>query len=369
MDDERAAEATTRLLAEYAHRVSAAVRTPVPPAQPAMRPGPGRRVRVLGAALVAVVAAATVAGLLVFGPRSTSNPPPAALAPTGPGRTAVLAPAHAVAPAVLERSAAVVRRRLRSLGAGGAAVTVRAGTVVVSGPGVTPALVAVVAEPGALFVRPVLCGAPAQSAPAPTTTSGADSGTRTAAGTLSCGAAYATTAANLGVDPDSQAANGYQANPPIPPDPAFAGVASTPADRDDPAQRVLLPADPAGNPQQYSRFVLGPAEMDSRGVVGARATYQRDEAGWIVTVQLDGAGQAQWDAAARRSFHAYLAFDVDATVVSAPIIEPVSTTYSSFRGQMVLAGFSRRGEATDLAALLDSGALPVRLELRSLTAG
>jgi len=365
MDDQRAGEAVAGLLTGYVHRVSAGVSTPVPPAIGRRhRPGAPRRAWV-GVAAAVLVAAGVVAGVLVAGPRSSSPPLMTYGLAQGGVTRAVLVPAHPVSDSTMHRAATVIGRRLRVLGARSAGVRVQGQTLVLSGPGLTRGVITLVAERGALEIRPVLCGAPAYvTAPPPTSSTSASGGVIVPRPTACQDTDDATTAANLAVTPDPGAASGYTETR-IPPDPAYAAVPSTRPDADDPAQTVVLPADPDGVAQQYPRFVLGPAEMDGQGVLGATATDVR-ESGWTVTLRLDAAAMAQWDAVARHNFHAYLAFDLDGVVVQAPLIEPLSTSFTSFGGEMQIGNLPG-AVARYVAAVLGDGALPAPLELRSLT--
>jgi preprotein translocase subunit SecD len=75
----------------------------------------------------------------------------------------------------------------------------------------------------------------------------------------------------------------------------------------------------------------------------------------VVNWTTTSAGAAVWDKVTRASFHQLLAVDVGGVVVSAPIIEPAQTTFSSFRGQGQVTGKLSQAEAMKIAAALSSG--------------
>jgi preprotein translocase subunit SecD len=102
------------------------------------------------------------------------------------------------------------------------------------------------------------------------------------------------------------------------------------------------------------RYVLGPAVMTSRAIASATAT-KGQTGGWVVSWTTTSAGAAAWDRVTRASFHQLLALDVGGVVVSAPIIEPTQTTFTSFRGQGQVSGNWSQAEAMKIAAALQSG--------------
>jgi len=130
---------------------------------------------------------------------------------------------------------------------------------------------------------------------------------------------------------------------------------------------VLLSGDPAAGVQQYSRFVLGPAELNSSDLATASAQYDNSASAWIVNMTVKEGSKAQWNAIAERSFHAYLGFDLDGQVLSAPLIQPGRTAFTSFGRQIQISANFTGTEAKGLAAVLGSGPMPVRLNLQSLT--
>ena len=242
----------------------------------------------------------------------------------------------------------VISTRLRSLGDTTAAVVVDGDSIVVRGGGPLPAPASFFVKNGRFSIRPVLCGALAH------TRSVVARPTRRLP---PCGAQYETLASNLSVNESTG-----QPGTTILPDPSFASYPSTTADdADQPSTTVLLPA---GGEQQYPRFVLGPAQMATSVIASAQAQFDRVVNAWTVDATLTPSGAVQFDRAAGADFHQYMAFDMDGVVLSAPLIQPNQSVFTSFGGKMEITGNFTRSGARQLAALLESGPLPAPLLAR-----
>ncbi len=282
------------------------------------------------------------------GSSTSSNPP--TIRPAQALR-AVLVPVSASSRAVLVQAASTIRARLQSLGDNNVMVSSTDTSIKVSGR-ISPADVRLVAEKGTFFVRPVLCGAP-DYFPLP-------AGSNPSKPLPQCQAQDALTASNLAVN----TMTGQPAHAMLP-DSNFAPFPNTPGEDDAPNSTVLLPTNPTLGAQEYSRFVLGPAQLNNSVVDSASVRELYGPEWWEVDLRLKMSGAAQWDAVAQQNFHQYLAFDLDGEVLSAPLIQPQSTIFSSFQGQLQIAQFTGT-EAKDLAAVLGSGPIPIRLNLQSL---
>jgi preprotein translocase subunit SecD len=140
-------------------------------------------------------------------------------------------------------------------------------------------------------------------------------------------------------------------------DAALAGVPSTESSKDDPSKVVLLPglAGKAVGPSTSPavRFLLGPARLSSGSFQSAKATNGQI-GGWVIDYVLTKAGSALWNRVNRQYFHSVLAFDLNGTVVGAPIIEPDVTSFSSFDGAGQIAENFSRKEAVKLAKAFGS---------------
>ncbi len=314
--------------------------------------------------MAAALAIAVFALALAYGPRDGGTGPAAPPSPTArtpAGFRAVFVPASPSSRESLEQTASTMTARLRAFGVNGASVSVVGGSVVVSGERVPQADLRLLGTAATFLVRPVECGAPA-SGPAP---AGAAAPAPDAA-PPACAAPYLITPSSLGLTPGSGAGPGSTSNT-VPPDPAFTSYPSTPAADDDPSIRVLLPADPESGTQQYSRYVLGPAELDGSGIASVHAEQAGGSSEWLLDITLSPSASAQWDTVAEQNFHGLVGIDLDGQVLSASVIEPTQATFSSFAGHIEVPGNFSASEAAGLAGLLESGPMPVRLSLQSET--
>jgi preprotein translocase subunit SecD len=269
------------------------------------------------------------------------------------GSEVVYKPAHPISGGEMDTTINIIRNRVDAAGVSGATVDSQGGNVVVQFPGIKDpqGLIRLIGETAQLYFRPVLCGAPPYSAPlrgqAPPAA-------------LSCGAQYQTTLANLGVTPNSNAASGFNSNP-VPADPALASYPTTGRTQDNPNADVVLPTDPAAGAQQYSRFVLGPAELKGTAIASSSAVFDTTLNTWAVSYNLTGSGSPAWDRVAQKYFHQYVAIDLDGLVESAPFIQPTQGGFTSFQGKGEISGNFTQDTAKKLALVLNYGALPVRL--------
>jgi hypothetical protein len=245
----------------------------------------------------------------------------------------------------------VLTARLHALGDIAAKVVVEGNSVVVQGGGPLPAPPSFFVRYGHFSLRPVLCGAPAFI-----TTTDVLSGPLP-----SCGAQYQTTASNLATQPSSNASDGFtSAN--IPPDPSFAAYPSTPDhDADEPSTTVLLSTDPTAGSQQYTRFVLGPAQMEGKVFASVTTAFDRNSVGWVVVGTMTPSNSALYDEVTHADFHQYMAIDLDGLVLSAPLIQPVAESFASFQGKFEISANFTKTTAREVAALLLSGPLPAPL--------
>jgi preprotein translocase subunit SecD len=321
---------------------------------------PRRRGRVLVGGLAVVVVVALVALGVTYGPRSSRLTPTTLPGLSGtPGGTlrAVFTPATPVSSAMLEEAAATMAARLHAVGDTGARATVDGGSIDIASPKFAGVQMQLIGSMGSFSVRPVGCGAPADTTPAQPATTGT---TPPADFSPACEAQYETSASNL----DVNTTTGQPAHV-IGPDPIFASTPSTPAQDDEPAHSVLLPADPVVGAQEYPRFVLGAAQLGNVDIASAQARSDQSVDGWVIDVTLTPSGTTDWNAMALPNFHAYVALDLDGQVISAPLIEPNNSSFSSFGDQMEISGTFTAATAKTIAAVLGNGPLPVPFTLLS----
>jgi len=164
----------------------------------------------------------------------------------------------------------------------------------------------------------------------------------------SCSSASALTAANLGIEPGGSDPSGYTSNlPPTPTDASFATVPSTAASHVTPTDTVLLPGAPGTG---SNRYVLGPAGVT--GVDVASATVHRLNGQWTVELTLTPTGSTAWDTLAEQQFHALVGVVLHGRVLSAPVIQPTQSAFTSFDGRLDLSGAFTQAQATAAAAAI-----------------
>lgn len=260
----------------------------------------------------------------------------------GPAHTFTVVPTGAAATrSQLRDDSAALLRRLQSLGYADAETSLVDRSIVVTMYGSAATLESALtrALPAAkLWVRPLECLAAASP-----------DGSRHTAPALSsvqCGAPYRLTAANLAVDTKTGTPTRHMG-----PDPAFAGVPLTAASADTGADRVLLEGGPhSGFTSQ--RLVLGRAAVGNSGIVSAQAARQAKR--WVVDVTLTAAAQKSLDTATVAQFHAYVAVDLDGTVISTRLVEPTEPAYTTDASGLVLSAGFTQAEANSLADDLTS---------------
>jgi hypothetical protein len=293
---------------------------------------------VLGATIAAVVA------LII-----TSN------VERGPAHNFRLVPTENATTSQLVTDAAALVRRLEALGypntqsqVAGHGITV---TMYGSGKQVSEALDGAIAE-ARFEVRPVECAVVPYSPPALT-------GERhPPPRPLQCGPQFLLSASALQVDTRT----GLPKNAPRA-DPSFGASPDTPAATDSQSEPALY-ATGSGSGSRFLdlRLLLGPASVRNDAIASAGASKVASQ--WVVDVTLTSGGATKLDALAKQQFHAYLAICVDGSVLSASIVEPTSTSFSSLGGELQLKSGLTKSEALDLA---DDLASPLAVPLKVLS--
>ena len=128
---------------------------------------------------------------------------------------------------------------------------------------------------------------------------------------------------------------------------------------------------PYSDPTQAQTLPSRDGQICQVGASGGDGTvFEKDSAeaqiingGWGVTVGLTSAGEGVWNALASQCFNGesacpshQLAIELDGQIQSAPTVNA-----PSFTGNVQITGKFSRGEASKLAQVLNSGALPVTL--------
>jgi preprotein translocase subunit SecD len=109
------------------------------------------------------------------------------------------------------------------------------------------------------------------------------------------------------------------------------------------------------------RYLLGPTGVPGTAIAPGSSQAVFNTPSWVVDLNLTGSGSSQWDKLAQQQFHAYVAVDLDGDVYSAPLTLPTAATFTSFGGKVQISGSFTESQAKNLALVLNSGALPVRL--------
>jgi len=122
---------------------------------------------------------------------------------------------------------------------------------------------------------------------------------------------------------------------------------------------VVLPNKPGG--KNAPRYYLGKAGLTGKVVSSAKAEFVSGS-GWVVNMTLTDKGSSQWDNLAQQQFHKQVAIVLDGIVQSAPTIQPDQQAFSSFGGKAQISGGFTGSAASDLAKLINYGALPVTLK-------
>ncbi|EGX55791.1 preprotein translocase subunit SecD [Streptomyces zinciresistens K42] len=268
----------------------------------------------------------------------------------------------AAPPAALRRTADRIRQRAASLGMAETRVAVRGGSVVVTGRSTGDRLRALGAL-GRLRFRPVLArqdggsATPQPSGPAPQGR-----------------AAGRPPGADASAPPRTGSTGGPDA---LPPEllaryrelDCSPGRADGAADQDaEAAVPVLACAPGASSGAPPAKFLLGPAVLTDTDVASAEAVNGTSGgAGWLVQLAFTSSGTAKFTEvtgrlAGNRDPQNQFAVVVDGEVVSAPAVAQALTGGVA----QISGGFTGRA-ARELAARLNSGALPVALTFAGAT--
>jgi preprotein translocase subunit SecD len=233
----------------------------------------------------------------------------------------------------LQRAAAVLRSRLAAEGVRPATVDVTGDAIAVTAPTADADRVKASGEPAVLRMRPVRAG----PFPAPSPTA---SGPATPAGDYP-GVTGADAAALAALD------------------------CTRPATADQP-DRALAACDQ----DSRQKLLLEPAIIDGTGIKKATAQFSSNAGGWTITIEFTSAAQQTFaDYTGTHNVtitpndpHNQLAFVLDGRVISAPQVQDRIT------GPTEISGSFSQTTAGTLAAAVSSGALPVRLLVRTVHA-
>jgi preprotein translocase subunit SecD len=267
------------------------------------------------------------------------------------GLSAVFKPDKQVSTATLQDVANIMTLRVNALGVSSPNISTQGNDVVVELPGVKDpqSVLKLLGTTAQLYFRPVLCDAPAYSAPPAGT---ADAPTA-ATPVPTCASPYLFASSDYSGS-SSGAYNWPQTD---------ANYTYFPTSKkDNLAENILINS----NGQVPSaRVVLGPAQVvyDNKtqsvtGTIIKSAFAQLDTSNdqWQVVFDLTGSGTNLFNADAKLYYGTPIADDLDGSIISAPIIEA-----TSFPGSGEVSGNFTHAQANQLALELNYGALPVSL--------
>ncbi len=269
------------------------------------------------------------------------------------GLSVVYKPTKQVDTATLQNVTNIISERINALGVSQPNVTTQGPDVVVQLPGVKDPqkILPIIGQTAQLYVRPVLCLAPAYSAPAKK--SAIPTGPPP-----TCPTQYQETASTFNTSSQSN-------SPPAVYSP-YASYPTTTPSNDNPTENVIEPIGPGLGPTA-ERYVLGPSEINGQLVTGtiiksAYAQYDSTNNEWVVTFNLTSKGNTQFNAIAAKYYDTQVADDLDGVVESAPVL-----LASSFPGSGQISGSFTQSSASALALELNYGALPVGLTEQTST--
>jgi preprotein translocase subunit SecD len=269
------------------------------------------------------------------------------------GISVVLAPVGKFKPSSLDVAVDIIRNRVDSLGVAEPEISRQGDNIVVDLPGVKDREKArrLVGRTAELRFRPVIAevppeGASTTSTTTPTTTAGAPATDATTT-TTAPASDEAARAAVASCDTSQLA--------------TLATIPTTNLADDKRDVCVVLPQRSGGGSTTGSRLFLGPTKLTGKGVDGADRNFAQGQ-GYTVNVSFNGAGAKSFDELAAASFPQQppqneVAIVLDGVVQSAPAFRQ-----SSFSGDVQIEGSFTPSEASDLATIINYGALPVQLK-------
>lgn len=277
------------------------------------------------------------------------------------GISVVLAPVGKVKSDSLKQAVDIIRNRVDSLGVAEPEISQQGNNVIIDLPGVKDRDKArrIVGRTAQLRFRPVFAALPKEGATSSSTTTTAPGGATTAPTTTAPAATgEAAKAAITSCDPGAL----QQAFPDL------GKVPTTKLEDDTSKSCVLLPAKKGerGSPRYFLGRACAKPDCSSGTFTGkdtssAKSTFSQGE-GYVVDLKLKSSGHDKINELAGASFgqpppRNAMAIVLDGIVQSAPAFRT-----SNFPGDVQISGNFSRTEASDLARLLNYGALPVQLK-------
>jgi preprotein translocase subunit SecD len=307
-----------------------------------------RRLKIYLFGTIAVVVLALGATLL------SGNEPVLGLDLQG-GVSVVLQPVgHNVRSTSIDQAVDIIRNRVDSLGVAEPDISRQGDNIVVDLPGVKDRAKAqrIVGRTAELRFRPVLATLPPESAKPKSSTST----TTTTPGSST--SAPATTTPTTTAPANDAAAKAAVASCDVNQLATLTTIPTTSVGDDKRDACVVLPFRKG---QGSGRLYLGPTKLTGKDVDSASSTFQSGQ-GYVVNMSLKDAGLTKFNALAADSFNKTapqneVAIALDGEVYSNPAFQT-----SNFSGPVQISGNFTSSEVSDLAKLINYGALPVQLK-------
>jgi len=276
------------------------------------------------------------------------------------GISVVLEPIGNPKPGSVDVAVDIIRSRVDSLGVAEPEISKQGGNIVVDLPGVANRDKArrLVGQTAELRFRPVLANVPLEEKVKPTTTTTVPGATTT---TVDPTATTTTTVpANESADAAAQAAiASCDAT-------AISQLQRIPTTRrvDDKRDScVVLPFRSQDDQAKKYRLLLGPTQLTGKQVDSAKKRFQNGQ--YVVLLDLTGEGLSQFNALAGKSYGQASPQDQVAIVLDGLVQSNPAFQEPTFNGTVQISGSFSSTDASDLAKLINYGALPV--QLRELT--
>jgi preprotein translocase subunit SecD len=259
----------------------------------------------------------------------------------------------------IDQAVDIIRNRVDSLGVAEPDISRQGDNIVVDLPGVKDRAKAqrIVGRTAELRFRPVLAQLPAEN-PKPkssTSTTTTTPGTTTPGATTS---APATTTPTTTAPANDAAAKAAVASCDLNQLAALPSIPTTSVADDKRDACVVLPFRKG---QGTGRLYLGPTKLTGKDVDSASSTFQSGQ-GYVVNMNLKSEGLTKFNALAADSFNKTppqneVSIALDGEVYSAPRFDT-----ANFSGPVQISGSFTSSEVSDLAKLINYGALPVQLK-------
>jgi preprotein translocase subunit SecD len=264
---------------------------------------------------------------------------------------------HTVRSSSIDQAVDIIRNRVDSLGVAEPDISRQGDNIVVDLPGVKDRAKAqrIVGRTAELRFRPVLAALPPETPKSKSTTTTTTPGTTTPGASTS---APATTTPTTTAPANDAAAKAAIASCDVNQVAALPSIPTTNLADDKRDACVVLPFHSG---QGTGRLLLGPTRLTGHDVDSASSNFQSGS-GYQVVMSLKGSGQDAFNKLAAESFPKTSPQNEVAIVLDGEVYSNPAFQTSSFTGDVSITGNFTQSDASDLAKLINYGALPVQLK-------